>query len=225
MEYTNSQKLAAVLNVWMQPIVQQLAGSRLSGMPFLSAVENKIRSTGWVRPSWSIASELSPFIQSITGPMVEPLLDSYLSKIPDSAIPQMAHAIVDKAIENNGLTLFDGNVTFERSDLEQLKRLTYRTLRIVIGMVNDKDIGGVLAMLPREATYYFTRASVKRALPEQELARLAREAGLRGECYPDVPAAVRAAQKESLPEDFIFVGGSNFIVADLLAHRDALNLD
>lgn len=133
MEYTNSQKLAAVLNVWMQPIVQQLAGSRLSGMPFLSAVENKIRSTGWVRPSWSIASELSPFIQSITGPMVEPLLDSYLSKIPDSAIPQMAHAIVDKAIENNGLTLFDGNVTFERSDLEQLKRLLEYNLPVASG--------------------------------------------------------------------------------------------
>ena len=109
--------------------------------------------------------------------------------------------------------------------VEQLKQQTYRTLRIVIGMVNDKDIGGVLALLPREATYYFTRASVKRALPEEELARRAHEAGLRGECYPDVPTAVRAAQKESLPEDFIFVGGSNFIVADLLAHRNALNLD
>lgn len=133
MEYTNSQKLAAVLNVWMQPIVQQLAGSRLSGMPFLSALENKIRSTGWVRPSWSIASELYPFIRSITGPMVEPLLDSYLSKIPDSAIPQMAHAIVDKAIENNGLTLFDGNVTFERSDLEQLKRLLEYNLPVASG--------------------------------------------------------------------------------------------
>ena len=43
-------------------------------------------------------------------------------------------------------------------------------------------------------------------------------------CYPDVPAAVRAAQEKSLPEDFIFVGGSSFIVADLLANRDALNL-
>ena len=115
-----------------------------------------------------------------------------------------------------------GGITYV---VEQLKRQTYRTLRIVIGMVNDKDIDGVLALLPREATYYFTRASVKRALPEDELAKCAHEAGLRGECYPDVPAAVRAAQKESLPEDFIFVGGSNFIVADLLANRNALNLD
>ena len=116
------------------------------------------------------------------------------------------------------------NVGGIRYIVQQLEQQTFRTLRIVIGMVNDKDINGVLALLPRNATYYFTRASVKRALPEQELAALARQAGLAGNCYPDVPAAVRTAQKESLPEDFIFVGGSNFIVADLLANRDALNL-
>ena len=106
----------------------------------------------------------------------------------------------------------------------QLRQQACRQLHIVIGMVNDKDIRGVLALLPREAVYYFTQASVKRALPADELARLAAEAGLKGDCFPDVPSAVRAAQKKSLPEDFIFVGGSTFIVADLLVNRDALNL-
>lgn len=106
---------------------------------------------------------------------------------------------------------------------EQLRRQVFRRLHIVIGMVNDKDVRGVLALLPREATYYFTQASVKRALPAGQLASLAAEAGLQGTCYPDVPSAVRAAQKESLPEDFIFVGGSSFIVADLLANRDTLD--
>ena len=106
---------------------------------------------------------------------------------------------------------------------EQLRRQVFRRLQIVIGMVNDKDVRGVLALLPREATYYFTQASVKRALPAGQLARLAAEARLQGTCYPDVPSAVRAAQKESLPEDFIFVGGSSFIVADLLANRDTLD--
>ena len=80
------------------------------------------------------------------------------------------------------------------------------------------------APLPKDAVYYFTKASVKRALPEEELCRLAAKAGLQGNCYPDVPAAVTAAQEKSHPEDFIFVGGSSFIVADLLANRDALNL-
>ena len=108
--------------------------------------------------------------------------------------------------------------------VEQLKQQTYRQLHIIIGMVNDKDISGVLALLPKDAVYYFTKASVKRALPEEELCRLAAQAGLQGNCYPDVPAAVTAAQEKSHPEDFIFVGGSSFIVADLLANRDALNL-
>lgn len=108
--------------------------------------------------------------------------------------------------------------------VEQLRQQTYRQLHIIIGMVNDKDISGVLALLPKEATYYFTKASVQRALPENELHQLATAAGLQGSCYPDVPAAVRAAQEKSLPEDLIFVGGSSFIVADLLANRDALNL-
>jgi dihydrofolate synthase/folylpolyglutamate synthase len=108
---------------------------------------------------------------------------------------------------------------------KQLKEQTYEKLHMVIGMVNDKDISGVLSLLPKEATYYFTKASVKRALPETELAELGNRAGLVGKCYPDVPTAVRAAQEKSLPEDFIFVGGSSFIVADLLANRDTLNLN
>ncbi|MDE6173213.1 folylpolyglutamate synthase/dihydrofolate synthase family protein [uncultured Bacteroides sp.] len=114
-----------------------------------------------------------------------------------------------------------GGITYV---VEQLKQQPYRKLHIVIGMVNDKDIRSVLALLPQDAEYYFTKASVKRAMPEEELALLATETGLHGNCYPDVPSAVCAAQEKSLPEDFIFVGGSNFIVADLLANRDTLNL-
>ena len=107
---------------------------------------------------------------------------------------------------------------------QQLRAQPYHRLHIVLGMVNDKDIRGVLALLPHEADYYFTQASVKRALPADELARLGTEAGLKGEAFANVPAAVRAAQKRSLPEDFIFVGGSTFVVADLLSNRNALNL-
>lgn len=81
--------------------------------------------------------------------------------------------------------------------VEQLKQQSYHRLHIIIGMVNDKDISGVLALLPRDATYYFTKASVKRALPEHELYKLASDAGLKGNCYPDVPSAVRAAQEKA----------------------------
>lgn len=108
--------------------------------------------------------------------------------------------------------------------VRQLQQQKYNRLHIVMGMVNDKDIRGVLKLLPQDAIYYFTKASVKRALPEAELQSLANEFGLKGSTYPTVSDAVQAVQKKSLPEDFIFVGGSSFIVADLLASRDALNL-
>lgn len=101
--------------------------------------------------------------------------------------------------------------------LEQLKYQKYRHLHVIIGMVNDKDIHGVLDMLPRDATYYFTKACVSRALHEHELQRLAREiAGLNGDTYPSVKEAYQAALANAHPDDFIFVGGSTFIVADLL---------
>ena len=101
--------------------------------------------------------------------------------------------------------------------VEQLSRQTYRQLHIVIGMVNDKDISGVLAMLPKDAIYYFTKASVSRALNENEVKRLAGEAGLEGNTYPSVKDAFEAAQASAHLDDFIFIGGSTFIVADLLS--------
>lgn len=123
MNYTNSQILAAVLNQWLQPVVQQLAGQKLSSIPLFAGIENKIRSTGWVRPDWRMAAELAPFMTTMTGTMLEPLINSYLSKVQDEAIPQMAHAIVEQAIANGGWSLFDGNLTFDKSDMEELKKL------------------------------------------------------------------------------------------------------
>ena len=101
--------------------------------------------------------------------------------------------------------------------VEQLSKQSYRQLHIVMGMVNDKDISGVLAMLPKDAIYYFTKASVSRALDEKEVKRLANAAGLNGETYPSVKEAYQNTLASAHPDDFIFVGGSTFIVADLLS--------
>ena len=90
-------------------------------------------------------------------------------------------------------------------------------LRIVFGMVNDKDINAVLALMPKHATYYFAQASVARALPSTELQALAASHDLHGNTYPTVAQATRAALDEANNDDFIYVGGSSFIVADLLA--------
>ena len=84
-------------------------------------------------------------------------------------------------------------------------------------MVNDKDINGVLTLLPTDATYYFTQASVKRALPAEEMKKQASAHGLQGNAYPTVKEALQAACAQASKDDFIFIGGSSFIVADLLA--------
>lgn len=100
--------------------------------------------------------------------------------------------------------------------VEQLRHQKYEQLHIVMGMVNDKDISGVLAILPKDAIYYFTKANVKRALSEKELQSMALQSGLHGNTYPNVETAVTAAKEKAGKNDFIFVGGSSFIVADLL---------
>ena len=99
---------------------------------------------------------------------------------------------------------------------EQLAKEECDTLRIVFGMVSDKDITAVLAMMPRNAVYYFTQASIKRAMPAAELQERASEFGLKGSCHPTVGEALQNARRDSGENDFIFVGGSCFIVADLL---------
>ena len=100
---------------------------------------------------------------------------------------------------------------------EQLARVECKALRIVFGMVNDKDITSVLKMMPKDATYYFTQASIKRAMPAENLKEIAKEYGLTGSCHATVGDALQAAISDSNDEDFIFVGGSCFIVADLLS--------
>lgn len=97
---------------------------------------------------------------------------------------------------------------------EQLK--THTALHLVVGMVHDKDINGVLRLMPAGAVYYFTQASVSRAMPADEFAALARAHGLRGNVYPTVREAVRAALSAAAPHDFVFIGGSSFVVADAI---------
>jgi dihydrofolate synthase/folylpolyglutamate synthase len=91
-----------------------------------------------------------------------------------------------------------------------------KQLRIVFGMVNDKDINAVLAMMPKHAIYYFTQASVARALDSHSLQSLASQHGLQGTTFPNVTQATQAALTDADKEDFIYVGGSSFVVADLL---------
>ena len=121
--YSNAQKLAAVLNKWAQPAIQDLLGTRLGQLPFIANIDAKLRSTGWVSPMWSISKEISPLLDGLSSSLVEPMLARYLQGIPDEAIPELAHKVVEDAIRNGGLSLFEGKVEFETDDLEELRTL------------------------------------------------------------------------------------------------------
>ena len=90
-------------------------------------------------------------------------------------------------------------------------------VRVVFGMAADKDVESVLRLLPPEAHYFWAQASVRRALPAEELSRLAASLGLHGTPYPTVAEAYAAAAASASKDDFVYIGGSCFVVADLLA--------
>lgn len=100
---------------------------------------------------------------------------------------------------------------------KQLASARVATLHVVFGMAGDKDIETVLSLLPSAARFYFTKASVRRAMNENELLAMAARHGLQGRAYPDVPTAFRAAFAAATVDDMIYIGGSSFVVSDFLA--------
>jgi dihydrofolate synthase/folylpolyglutamate synthase len=102
-----------------------------------------------------------------------------------------------------------------RQIVSQLELTDYNNLHIVIGMVKDKDIDNVLKLLPREASYYFTRASIPRAIPEAELATKAGVIGLKGAAFGNVNTALENARLHAGKDDLILVCGSVFVVGEV----------
>mgnify|MGYP001771311745 FL=1 len=98
----------------------------------------------------------------------------------------------------------------------QIKRQQCNQLRIVFGMVDDKDINSVMYLLPKNAIYYWTQAESKRAIIAERVAEIAIKHDLRGEIFDNVEVAYTKALQDSNKDDFVFVGGSSYIVADLL---------
>ncbi|MEJ5315985.1 MAG: folylpolyglutamate synthase/dihydrofolate synthase family protein [Tenuifilum sp.] len=100
--------------------------------------------------------------------------------------------------------------------VKQLRHIPHNNLHMVIGVVADKNIDGMLALLPKNATYYFTQAAIPRALNHEELKKRAEEHQLYGHSYSKVALALAAAKEASNPNDLIFVGGSTFVVAEVV---------
>ena len=100
--------------------------------------------------------------------------------------------------------------------MNQLEEETFTQLHLVIGVVNDKDLDGILPLFPKNGRYYFCKPNLPRGLDAEILATKASVFGLIGEVYNSVSVAYKAACKSAAPTDFIYVGGSTFVVAEIL---------
>nr|WP_320118431.1 folylpolyglutamate synthase/dihydrofolate synthase family protein [uncultured Marinifilum sp.] len=103
-----------------------------------------------------------------------------------------------------------------REIIEQISKTKYRNLKVVFGMVDDKNIDEVLSMMPKNAVYYFTKAAIPRALDEKELKLQGAKFSLNGGAYSRVKDALKAAIADSEPNDLVYVGGSTFVVAEVV---------
>jgi dihydrofolate synthase/folylpolyglutamate synthase len=128
-------------------------------------------------------------------------------------------------IDQNPLTVCDTGHNAEgiAEIVQQIFKYPFKQLHIVFGVVDDKSTDKVFKLLPHDAIYYFTKASIPRALDEKILKQRANDAGLNGESYSNVQQAYLAAKENAELHDFVFIGGSTFIVADLLSYLQECN--
>ncbi|RDC63067.1 bifunctional folylpolyglutamate synthase/dihydrofolate synthase [Adhaeribacter pallidiroseus] len=121
-------------------------------------------------------------------------------------------------LQENPLVICDTghNIDGIKQVVEQLQATTQNNqVHFVFGAVQDKDVSEILKLLPAEYQYYFCQAQIPRALPVDELIKLADAAGLSGESFATVPDAVQAAKRNASQEDIVFIGGSTFVVAEI----------
>jgi len=137
---------------------------------------------------------------------------------------------IEKVVENTGitgrwqllstnpLTICDTghNVDGMKEVVKQIDSISFKNLHFVLGMVNDKNIDDVLQLLPKKANYYFCKANIPRGFNARKLLEKAKQIGLNGKAFSSVIEAKLAAQKNASKNDLVFVGGSTFVVAEVL---------
>lgn len=104
--------------------------------------------------------------------------------------------------------------------MKQVKHEQYDSLHMILGFMADKDVQTMLNMLPKNANYYFTQAQTSRSMTAQEVQQLAANAGLKGTIYNNVGEAYEAARQNAIGRDFIYIGGSMYVLAELLTGMD-----
>jgi dihydrofolate synthase/folylpolyglutamate synthase len=123
-----------------------------------------------------------------------------------------------QVLSRNPLTICDTghNEGGLKEVLAQIRETPYEHLHFVFGMVNDKEVDHILEMLPKDAVYYFCKADIPRGLDQDELRIKAQDAGLSGSSYESVRDALKAAKENASDNDLVFIGGSTFVVAEVV---------
>ena len=137
---------------------------------------------------------------------------------------------LNRVIKNTGLrgrfeitslkpkTIFDigHNIDAINKIINQINKLSYENLHVVIGFVNDKNLEKILSLLPKNAYYYFCKPNIPRGLCEKELLKMSQKFSLNGNCFNSSSVAFEKANEKANENDIIFVGGSTFLVAELI---------
>lgn len=129
-EFSNSQKLAAVLSDWARPAISQIASNKIAGMPFMKSVQTAMQSFGLVSDEYNIVSDIDPFVQPVINSILTPMMARYIGNLPDEAIPDAANAIVGKMKEQGSVKLLDGLIVLEEGDIEELESLLHKNLPV-----------------------------------------------------------------------------------------------
>ena len=127
-------------------------------------------------------------------------------------------------IDDKPLTILESahNVPGIKQAMKQLKHEEFDNLHMVLGFMADKDVKGILKLLPKKASFYFTQAQTSRAMNVADLSRLAAIVGIKGKTYSNVVEALEAAHSAAAPRDLVYVGGSMYVLSELLT---AINYD
>ncbi len=119
---TNKEILIAVITEWLKPAIPALLGNKISRIPVLGMFENWVKNTGIAPAGWCIANDIAPIIQGAAYDLIAPIFEGKMQGLNDAYIPQMAHGIVDSALEKGNLDLVGGYISFDKADLQDLKK-------------------------------------------------------------------------------------------------------
>lgn len=128
-DFSNAQKLAAIVTEWSRPAIAQIAASKMaSSIGWLKSIQDSVIALGIVGSNYDIKQDIQPLMMPVINAIVEPMLVEQFSKIPDAAIPMMARNIIEEIRNKGSMSLLDGLIVLDQSDVNELQNLVERNL-------------------------------------------------------------------------------------------------